>query len=78
MEQAFVDEIIDEAIPGGGFNRAGAAALRGGVWTIPFRHFELGLEQIFVPGREAGNVSDRRTLATEIGERLGLAVASSR
>ena len=78
MEQAYLDEIIDEVVPGGGFNRAGAPTLRGGVWTVPFRHFEFGLGQIFVPDRRAGNVSDRLTLATEIGERLGLAVASSR
>jgi hypothetical protein len=77
MEQSVLEEILDTAVPGEGFARAGQPQLKGDVWTIPFRHHQFGLGQIFLPDREVVNASARRALAKEIGEQLGHAVVSS-
>lgn len=77
MEQSVLEKILNTVIPGNGFICAGQPRLKGDVWIIPFRHYQFGLGQICLPDREVVNTSARRALAKEIGERLGLAVASS-
>ena len=77
MEQAVLQEIINVVVPGGGFTLAGPPQLKDALWTIPFHHYQFGLGQIFLPDRDVDSIPCRRALATELTERLGLAIASS-
>ena len=75
MDQSTLEQIIDTAIPGAGFTRAGQPKLLNEVWIIPFGHYQFGAGQIFLPDREVRGTLDRDTVAREIEQRLGLAIA---
>lgn len=77
MEQSVLEEILSQVLPGDGFTGAGDPKLNSAKWTIPFRHYQFGLGQVFLLDRDVGTTSDQQTLKKEIRELLVWAVASS-